>query len=96
MAMSAEETMPAAQGGAPPAATTAPPDPSPPFAASAPPARVELFGVPVDALTLDETVDRCRQLVAEGGVHQHVVLNAAKVVELTRTRSCARSSPRAT
>src|SRR4051794_17010530 len=94
MAMSAEETMPAAEGGAlSTAATAALPDPSspslrspasaPPSPASAPPARVELFGVPVDALTLDQTVARCRQLVAEGGVHQHVVLNAAKVVELT-------------
>jgi N-acetylglucosaminyldiphosphoundecaprenol N-acetyl-beta-D-mannosaminyltransferase len=85
MAMSAEETMSAAEGGAPPAADRfAPPEAAPPAPASAPPARVELFGVPVDALTLDQTVARCRQLVAEGGVHQHVVLNAAKVVELTQ------------
>jgi N-acetylglucosaminyldiphosphoundecaprenol N-acetyl-beta-D-mannosaminyltransferase len=58
--------------------------------------RVELFGVPVDALTMDESVARVRELVAEGGPHQHVVLNAAKVVEMDRepdladiVRSCA-------
>ena len=50
--------------------------------------RVELFGVPVDALTMDEAVDRIRGWVYTGVEHQHVALNAAKVVELTK-----RSSP---
>ena len=47
--------------------------------------RPTLFGVPVDALTMDETVAKVSALVAGGaGPHQHVVLNAAKVVEMER------------
>lgn len=42
--------------------------------------RVEVFGLPLDALTLEETVDRVAELVESGEPHQHVVLNAAKVV----------------
>ena len=41
---------------------------------------VELFGLPVDALTMDETVAAVSELVAHGGGYQHVSLNAAKVV----------------
>jgi N-acetylglucosaminyldiphosphoundecaprenol N-acetyl-beta-D-mannosaminyltransferase len=54
-----------------------------------PTGRVDLFGVPVDALTMDETVDRIRAWVASGDPHQHVVLNAAKVVELERSPALA-------
>ena len=46
--------------------------------------RVTLFGVPTDALTMDETVEVARQFVRSNEPHQHVVLNAAKVVELRR------------
>lgn len=35
----------------------------------------------MDALTIDESVDRIEQMIEEGGVHQHVALNAAKVVK---------------
>ncbi|MCB0956493.1 MAG: WecB/TagA/CpsF family glycosyltransferase [Ilumatobacteraceae bacterium] len=42
--------------------------------------RVELFGVDVDALTMDETVQRIMELVEAGTPVQHVVLNASKVV----------------
>lgn len=41
-----------------------------------------LFGVPVDPLTMDETVERCVELIEGGRTAQHVVLNAAKVVML--------------
>jgi len=52
---------------------------------SEPPRRtVELFGVPVDGLTMDETVAAARRLVRTGTPHQHVVLNAAKVVAIER------------
>ncbi len=44
--------------------------------------RVELFGVSVDAVTLDQAVTTARELVEEGSPHQHVVLNAAKVVAM--------------
>jgi N-acetylglucosaminyldiphosphoundecaprenol N-acetyl-beta-D-mannosaminyltransferase len=43
---------------------------------------VDLFGVPVDAVTLDQAVAAARRLVEEGTPHQHVVLNAAKVVAM--------------
>lgn len=52
-------------------------------------ARVELFGIPVDALTLDQTIDRIRGWVEAGGVHQHVAVNAAKIVALTDSRALA-------
>jgi N-acetylglucosaminyldiphosphoundecaprenol N-acetyl-beta-D-mannosaminyltransferase len=44
--------------------------------------RVRLFGTPVDALTFVETVDRSFELADAGGPAQHVVLNAAKVVQM--------------
>jgi N-acetylglucosaminyldiphosphoundecaprenol N-acetyl-beta-D-mannosaminyltransferase len=46
--------------------------------------RVDLFDTPVDALTMDQTVAAARDMVRLGTPHQHVVLNAAKVVELDR------------
>lgn len=48
------------------------------------PARVQLFGVPVDALTMDETVGEVRKMVSDGRSHQHVCVNAAKLVEVER------------
>lgn len=51
--------------------------------------RINLFGVPVDALTMNETVERIRAWVASGDPHQHVVLNAAKVIELERSPALA-------
>ena len=46
--------------------------------------RVKLFGVDVDALDMRATVDRVFELVESGRPTQHVVLNAAKVVEMER------------
>jgi N-acetylglucosaminyldiphosphoundecaprenol N-acetyl-beta-D-mannosaminyltransferase len=46
--------------------------------------RVPLFGVEVDALSFDATLDRIFELVESGALVQHVVLNAAKVVQMTR------------
>jgi N-acetylglucosaminyldiphosphoundecaprenol N-acetyl-beta-D-mannosaminyltransferase len=50
---------------------------------------VELFGVPVDALTLDESVERIVAWVEAGDPGQHVVVNAAKVVALTKDPALA-------
>lgn len=47
--------------------------------------RAELFGVPLDCLTLDETVERAEALIQEHRPVQHVVLNAAKVVMMHDT-----------
>jgi N-acetylglucosaminyldiphosphoundecaprenol N-acetyl-beta-D-mannosaminyltransferase len=46
--------------------------------------RVSIFGVEVDALTFNETVDRAFALADSRGTSQHVVLNAAKVVLMSR------------
>jgi N-acetylglucosaminyldiphosphoundecaprenol N-acetyl-beta-D-mannosaminyltransferase len=52
--------------------------------------RLEVFGLPLDALTMDATVDRADELIQSGGEHQHVVLNAAKIVEAARNRELTR------
>jgi N-acetylglucosaminyldiphosphoundecaprenol N-acetyl-beta-D-mannosaminyltransferase len=44
--------------------------------------RVELFGVPIDNLTLEETLERVEEMMRDGGVHQHVVVNVDKIVKL--------------
>jgi N-acetylglucosaminyldiphosphoundecaprenol N-acetyl-beta-D-mannosaminyltransferase len=44
--------------------------------------RIQLLGVPLDTLTMGETVVKCRELAHSGSIHQHVVLNAGKMVTL--------------
>lgn len=51
--------------------------------------RVALFGVSVDPLTMEDTVRAVHALVRCGEPHQHVCLNAAKVVELERSPELA-------
>lgn len=43
--------------------------------------RVDFCGLPLDALTMSESVAAISDLVEQGGAHQHVVLNAGKVVQ---------------
>jgi N-acetylglucosaminyldiphosphoundecaprenol N-acetyl-beta-D-mannosaminyltransferase len=43
--------------------------------------RVELFGVPMDVLTMDETVREIDRRMAGGIFTQHVVVNVAKIVQ---------------
>ncbi|MCX4579340.1 WecB/TagA/CpsF family glycosyltransferase [Streptomyces sp. NBC_01571] len=57
---------------------------------------VTVCGLPVHPLTLEESVAAAEALIEDGGPHQHVVLNAAKIVqahddpELARIiRSCS-------
>ena len=42
--------------------------------------RARIFGVWLDALDMDGTVERCAELIEERRPVQHVVLNASKVV----------------
>jgi N-acetylglucosaminyldiphosphoundecaprenol N-acetyl-beta-D-mannosaminyltransferase len=42
---------------------------------------VTVCGLPVHPLTLDQSVSAAEKLIEDGGPHQHVVLNAAKVVK---------------
>src|SRR3982751_43696 len=51
--------------------------------------RVRLFGVAVDPLTMEQTVRAVQAFVRCGQPHQHVCLNAAKVVELDRSPELA-------
>ncbi|MCO8271767.1 WecB/TagA/CpsF family glycosyltransferase [Actinoplanes sp. TRM 88003] len=44
--------------------------------------RRDLFGVPLDALTLEETVQRCLDSVATGELLEVGVVNAAKIVKM--------------
>lgn len=44
------------------------------------PPRSQFMGIEIDRLSMDESVERAIQLIREGGTHQHVVVNAAKVV----------------
>ena len=46
--------------------------------------RITLFDLPVDDLTMSETLDAVDGFIAEGGVHQHVVVNVSKVVQADR------------
>jgi len=46
--------------------------------------RRHLFGVEVDALTMEQTVARIMELVTAGVPVQHVVLNASKVVMMSK------------
>ena len=42
--------------------------------------RARLLGVEIDRLTMDETLERCREVIDSGGFAQHVAINAAKTV----------------
>jgi N-acetylglucosaminyldiphosphoundecaprenol N-acetyl-beta-D-mannosaminyltransferase len=44
--------------------------------------RAELLGCPIDALSMQETIDRARQAMREKQTCQHVALNVAKLVNL--------------
>ena len=45
---------------------------------------VRMFGLTIDALTMEQTVDRIRALIDHGGVHQHIAINVDKVVKAHR------------
>lgn len=43
---------------------------------------VTLFGIPVNNLTMGETVDRIEAMIGDGAIHQHVVVNVDKIVKM--------------
>jgi N-acetylglucosaminyldiphosphoundecaprenol N-acetyl-beta-D-mannosaminyltransferase len=49
--------------------------------------RVTLFGIPVDNLTMEETVNRIEAMVRDGAIHQHVVINVDKIVKMESNSS---------
>ena len=52
--------------------------------------RIDLMGIPIDCLGFDETLDRIEEMIAEGGTHQHMAVNAGKVVTMTQDAELAR------
>lgn len=46
--------------------------------------RIQLLGLPVDDLTMAETLDVVDAFIASRTVHQHVVVNVSKVVQASR------------
>jgi N-acetylglucosaminyldiphosphoundecaprenol N-acetyl-beta-D-mannosaminyltransferase len=46
------------------------------------PSRVSVLGCRLDPLTMDQTVERCDDLIRSGGFAQHMAINAAKIVKL--------------
>ena len=42
--------------------------------------RIELLGLPVDILSMEDTIEACNQIIVNGVPAQHVVVNAAKIV----------------
>jgi N-acetylglucosaminyldiphosphoundecaprenol N-acetyl-beta-D-mannosaminyltransferase len=57
---------------------------SPTLAVTPRSARVRLFGLTVDDVTLAEAVERVDSLIERGPVHQHVVINVNKVIASAR------------
>src|SRR4051794_10145242 len=55
-----------------------------PVTRAAVPERIQLYGVEIDAITFDQTLDRAFELADMPSVSQHVVLNAAKVVLMAK------------
>ncbi|MEI6084587.1 MAG: WecB/TagA/CpsF family glycosyltransferase [Verrucomicrobiota bacterium] len=45
-------------------------------------AKVVLFGIPIDNLTMGETLDRIEEMIRSGQPHQHVVVNVDKIMKL--------------
>jgi N-acetylglucosaminyldiphosphoundecaprenol N-acetyl-beta-D-mannosaminyltransferase len=51
--------------------------------------RVELLGLPLDVIDVRTTLDRIEYFVTSGAPHQHVVVNAAKIVQAQRSPDLA-------
>lgn len=46
--------------------------------------RIKLMGCPVDSLDVQQTIQKIEEYIASGNMCQHVVVNAAKFVEMNR------------
>ena len=44
--------------------------------------RVSILGCPIDNITMSETIGKIHELIKQGGVHQHVVVNVDKLLKL--------------
>jgi N-acetylglucosaminyldiphosphoundecaprenol N-acetyl-beta-D-mannosaminyltransferase len=49
--------------------------------------RVTILGCPIDNITMAETIKRIDELIKQGGVYQHVVVNVAKLIKLQKDES---------
>jgi len=46
--------------------------------------RIEIFDIPIDNLTVEETLQKIEEFIRSGRVHQHVVVNVDKIVKAQR------------
>lgn len=46
--------------------------------------RIEIFGISIDNLTVEETLEKIEGFIRSGRVHQHVVVNVDKIVKAQR------------
>ena len=53
--------------------------------------RIEFLGIPLDAITLDETVEKIDNAIKEGKHISHVVINAGKVVAMQKDKMLFKS-----
>ena len=44
--------------------------------------RVNILGCSIDNMTMSETIEKIDELIKQGGVHQHVVVNVDKLIKL--------------
>ena len=56
-----------------------------------PTSRLEVGGLPVDRITMEQTLHRAEALMAAPGLHQHGVINADKVVKSQQNRQLAQA-----
>lgn len=60
-------------------------------AAAPPSGRIEILGSSADALSMSDTLDLIQRRIDEGRFTQHVVINAAKVVNMQRDQGLAKA-----
>jgi N-acetylglucosaminyldiphosphoundecaprenol N-acetyl-beta-D-mannosaminyltransferase len=53
--------------------------------------KIDFLGIPLDALTMQETINRIEKTIREGGRLNHVVINAGKVVAMQTNEELFRS-----
>ncbi|MFH0759148.1 MAG: WecB/TagA/CpsF family glycosyltransferase [Bacteroidota bacterium] len=53
--------------------------------------RIDFLGIPLDTLTMQETIERIDETIREGGKLNHVVINAGKVVAMQKNKELFQS-----
>lgn len=53
--------------------------------------KIDFLGIEIDSLTMEESVSKALDLIERGGINQHVVVNAAKIVSAMNDESLKRT-----